>query len=307
MRLISDDSRLLLHYVAGVHMKITKPSAARAFAFTLIELLVVIAIIAILAALLLPALAKAKAQASQSYCKNNCQQLALSMAMYCGDNADVYAGSGSGTTYGFNQWDWIYWRTNPVPDLPNGQPATYNLSPILTELGSKGSSNILLCPMDVQDALRGAASTEGQDYSFSYEMLSENLYDDGAANANNMGLTTIVDLAGNVYLFKQSQVRKPAQKFMVCEPVTHLETWDAPLLDYTPPGGGVGWDAETGRFEPLAGGTWADGVYTGFTLNNFLTLRHGGNADIAFTDGHVAAVPWWYGTNTSYVVPEQNQ
>src|ERR1700691_6768799 len=91
-----------------------KPQAPRARAFTLIELLVVIAIIAILAALLLPALSKARAQASQTYCKNNCKQLGLSMAMYCGDNNDVYPGCGSGTTYQFNVFDWIYWRNNPV-------------------------------------------------------------------------------------------------------------------------------------------------------------------------------------------------
>lgn len=64
------------------------PSNRRFAGFNLVELLVVITIIAIMAALLVPALSKAKHQATAAACLGNQKQLASAFHMYTQDNSD---------------------------------------------------------------------------------------------------------------------------------------------------------------------------------------------------------------------------
>jgi prepilin-type N-terminal cleavage/methylation domain-containing protein/prepilin-type processing-associated H-X9-DG protein len=245
-----------------------RPGRGWNLAFTLIELLVVIAIIAILAALLLPALAKAKAKASQARCLSNVKQLNLGLLMYIQDSEDNFPGAASRNTFGYETEDWIYWRQGPM--YP---PVTK--SPIVAGT-AVANSNLFRCPMDRDDTERNAENTDGQGpYLYSYTLTS---LDSGGVNH---GMTLVKDKSsGAVRRFKLAQVKNPVNKIVIMEEQATKKPGEA----FDPTANVL----NDGRYAPGASGT-----------GDAPTIRHSKKCDVGFTDGHVMSVPAAFGRNVT--------
>jgi prepilin-type N-terminal cleavage/methylation domain-containing protein/prepilin-type processing-associated H-X9-DG protein len=114
--------KTLLHPLNGGGYDL--PSNRGASGFNLIELLVVITVIAIMAALLLPAVSKAKQQATAAACLGNQKQLAAALHMYTQDNSDrVVQMSDYVTGQTFYQAGGFWAGPQPGPNWKNSSDA----------------------------------------------------------------------------------------------------------------------------------------------------------------------------------------
>jgi prepilin-type N-terminal cleavage/methylation domain-containing protein/prepilin-type processing-associated H-X9-DG protein len=248
--------------------------------FTLIELLVVIAIIAILAAILFPVFAKAREKARQSDCLSNLKQLGLAVAQYTSDNNEKF----------------------PLLNNWGAKPATEWMPEIYPYVKAGG---VFSCPDDssTQQIDYGGAGNRAQAFSYHNSYLWNLQTPNGAASVSISTLTL-------------NSVVKPATTVLLCDGASVLSA-TAPYVTENSPQKKAAWmlaDPSSGNANDTWGiGQIADAQCSG-SWNYELclatagpSLRHTGQTDILFMDGHVKAMQpgAWYYPNTPWLNPYQ--
>jgi prepilin-type N-terminal cleavage/methylation domain-containing protein len=225
--------------------------------FTLVELLVVIAIIGILAGFILAALSKAKAHGASTVCLNNLKQLGIAFVLYHGDYNDLFPAPGSRSAYGPQPEDWVWWqygrdvtKSTVVPYIAKFQPQLFTCTADTEALRLQGQVGRVF----------------GDPFKYSYALTSYSL-----SNGFNPGMSTIITDERQVYPYKASSIRKPAQKIMIVEE-------DRATIDDS-------------RWVP-------EGAKT-----NLVAKRHDGKGFVVFADGHNELVTPEFGLSPEYNNP----
>jgi prepilin-type N-terminal cleavage/methylation domain-containing protein/prepilin-type processing-associated H-X9-DG protein len=275
--------------------------------FTLIELLVVIAIIAILAALLLPALASAKSKAHRIQCTSQLQELAVGIALFTGDNNEMYPPGGLGSPSFKFSLSWDSWINGYIGG--HASPADLSVGAML----AGDAPRVLACPADrfvKVDWIGGydpviairsyAINASGGGYGPFCQVDDKNraypLPDLSQSGAHGVGIywTDNGDTPDwNARGYPTSVVRDSAGTIMLAEDASSQgaagNIWPCVCCGpQTSDGSSGGWGNlfQTDLRAPGSPPNLADGYSEGFLLYK----AHGNRFNYAFCDGHVEAL-----------------
>ena len=248
--------------------------------FTLIELLVVISIIALLIAILMPALNKAREQATGSVCLANQKNLMLAYIMYADENDGRVVGGyvcESSNSYGLAcDYQWVYY---PQDDGGNAADVYGGIVPTLQYRINglrKGklwkylqTHEVYHCPGDSRDRKGAVVSGADADMAYLFTYRSYSLPDCLSALPDAQ-----IDPAWS-YLInpirKMNQVRNPSRRYAFVEDAFRSRI--GRYYCFNP----HGWS-----FEPWTSGDWWD------PLASF----HNKAGTYSFFDGHVEMHNW---------------
>ncbi|HEY2588382.1 MAG TPA: prepilin-type N-terminal cleavage/methylation domain-containing protein [Tepidisphaeraceae bacterium] len=247
--------------------------------FTLVELLVVIGIIAVLISILLPALNRAREQASSVKCASNMRQLYLDAMMYVQDNKGTFfylSTQQAGLTNTYYPVA-AYMKGVGIMDFTDDPNQTsgsvsYNQSGALLPYLANGSNNaaarqaIFNCPTDAADGDVRTVNKAGQvgprNFSYSFNGCLNWDPENGGSYMN-----PYVHHTPNPWpAIKFTKIVAPADKILIFE-----ELWPN--------------DESCQLVNPMT-----NGKPTKLNANENPGNRHNGFANQCFADGHVAAI-----------------
>ncbi|HBG25635.1 MAG: hypothetical protein A2Y10_15975 [Planctomycetes bacterium GWF2_41_51] len=246
--------------------------------FTLVELLVVISIIAILLAVLMPALSKAKLQASAIICLTDVKTLSTAWFMYVGDN--------NGKIVGAHTW-------LSGPDSKAKKKNNFNVD--ATAVYSDSKQNLLTNWVELPQAEDGTRKDNRphKDHEilgiqrgllFPYvgkkidvfhcpmdkRLLQDKKRDYGGYRSYSIaGCMDGYYFAGLRVVKKHSQIPQPSYKYVFVE-----EYWKSDT-------DGFGWNSQAWQLNPT-GDSWTDP----------LSVAHGNKSILGFADAHGEAIRW---------------